>query len=86
MAKGKEQTMIHNAPHRNLKIEERQTSQWPKEKNKGFTMLQQKHLKIEEQTSQWPKEKNTVIHNAPHRNLKIEERQTSQWPKEKNKQ
>jgi hypothetical protein len=34
MAKGKEQTMIHNAPHRNLKIEERQTSQWPKEKNK----------------------------------------------------
>jgi hypothetical protein len=60
MAKGKEQTMIHNAPHRNLKIGERQTSQWPKGKEQ--TMIHStphRNLKIEErQTSQWPKEKN----------------------------
>jgi hypothetical protein len=48
MAKGKEQTMIHNAPHRNIKIEERQTSQWPKEKNRQrFTMLHTETLKSE---------------------------------------
>ena len=57
MAKVKEQTVIHNAPHRNLKIEERQTSQWPKGKEQ--TMIHStphRNLKIEEgQTSQWPK-------------------------------
>jgi hypothetical protein len=46
MAKGKEQTKIHNAPHRNIKIEEGQTSQWPKEKNRQrFTMLHTETLK-----------------------------------------
>jgi hypothetical protein len=46
MAKGKEQTKIHNAPHRNIKIEERQTSQWPKGKEQTMIHSTQ-HIKPE---------------------------------------